>query len=1117
MKDLKVVAYHADDVLDDFHYEALRHKAHAGDSTTWKVLRYFTYHNPHLFRFKMSRKLKNVLDKINDLVAEMNTFGLVEHTEVPEVLCRQTHSGLEEPAEIFGRDDDKDMVVKVLLNQQAQLNVQVLPIIGMGGLGKTTLAKLVYNDCRIQKYFELKMWHCVSENFKPIAVVKSVIELATNGRCDLPDTIELLRGKLQEVIGRKRFLLALDDVWNEERHRWEDDLKPLLCSSIGGPGSVIVITSRSHRVAFIAGTLPPHELECLSEVDSWKLFSKRAFSKGVQEQAQLVTIGRYIVRRCKGLPLALKTMGGLMSSKQDVQEWEAMIESNMGDNIRGKDEIMSILKLSYRHLSPEMKQCFAFFAVFPKDYEIEKDKLIQMWMANNFIHEEGTMDLYQKGEFIFNHLIWRSFIQEVTLVERIPDSDGPTRYLIRNGCKLHDLMHDLAIYVSDECATADGLIQQKASINDVRHLNISSANDLEQIGGLFKGTTSLRTLFMPSNSRQGLVDTKLVSLRVLCCPCVIHDQLMQTTHLRYLDLSWSGIVRLPDSVCKLYNLQLLRLNNCSRLRYLPEGMATMRNLSHLYLLGCHRLQRMPPKLSLLHNLHTLTTFIVGTEDGYGIDELKDLRQVGNRLELYNLRNVGSMSKANLHEKQNLSELLFFWGRGCTYMPTNAAVPNEIKVLQSLVPHPHSELRILEMHGYRGPTIAQWMRDPKMFQCLRELRISNCPRCMDFPVVWLSSSLEFLFLSHMYNLTTLCNSTHVGAAGHNTSPQIFPKLKRMELNDLPELATWAENSAGESRRMVMFPQLEELIIWRCHKLASLPESSVLKRLECRGDSANGVVPMSMPLRSWPSLVHLKIELLADVWIPLEDQQGCRKSQRPLGTLRSLELMNDDGFISVFNLSKLRHGLQNCLAFLEELSISSWSYIVCWPVEEFRCLPRLRSLRISDCRKLEGKGSSKEILQLPQLERLRIICCDSLLEIPKLPTSLEEMNIFWCPRLVALPSNLGNLPKLRKISVSSCRGLQALPDGMDRLTSLEVLVLSKCPGIKEFPQGLLQRLPALKSIGIDGCPDLQRHCREGGQYFGLVSSIPEKNIPTAELETKNPETRNFIKTCLHFAKL
>ncbi|OEL32884.1 putative disease resistance protein RGA1 [Dichanthelium oligosanthes] len=1071
MKELKAVAYQADDVLDCFRYEGLRRQAQTGESMARKVQSYFTTQSPLLFRFTICRTLNRVLKKMDELVMEMNTFGLVEGTEVLQGLYRQTHSALDESAEIYGRDRDKELVVKLLLDQQDQHNVQVLPIIGMGGLGKTTLAKMVFNDSRVQKHFELKMWYCVSENFEATAIVKSIIELATNKRCDLPDTIELLRGRLQEVLGRKRYLLILDDVWNEEQQKWEDDLKPLLCS-IGGSGSIIVVTSRSQQVASIMGTLPPHELACLSEDGSWELFSKKAFSKGVQERAEFVTIGRRIVNKCKGLPLALKTMGGLMSSKQQALEWQAIAESNLGDTVRGKDEILSILKLSYQHLSPEMKRCFAFCAVFPKDYEMEKDMLIQLWIANGFICEEGTMDLEQKAEFIFNDLVWRSFLQVFKLVKQA--FYGSKRE--SNGCKMHDLMHDLAKAVANECATAEELIQQKASIKDVRHVQMSNTDELKQVNRLFKGTISLGTLLALSTSDKDLTDLKPMTLRALCCysdhPSIVRSQFVNTAHLRYLDLSGShSIVRLPNSVCMMYNLQSLRLNNCYQLRYLPEGMATMRKLSHIYLLGCHNLERMPPNLSQLHNLRTLTTFVVDTEDGFGIEELKDLRHLGNRLELYNLEKVKTGSKANIHGKQNLSELLLYWNHKESVIPRNGQVGNEEEVLESLVPH--SELKILEVHGYVGLTISQWMRDPHMFQCLRELRISNCPRCKDLPLVWLSSSLEHLSLSCMVSLTTLCKQVDVEAARYNSTPQIFPRLKRMTLDNLPNLENWTEDIAGETSSFLMFPQLEELRIYDCFKLASLPESPVLTNLTCISYSVRAFVSMSMPLGSWPSLVSLNVGLLANIVIPPEDQQS--QGQRSLDTLRSLETKGDNGFVSIFSLSKLRLGPCDCFAFVEELVISSCYNIVHWPVEELRCMPRIRSLRIWHCTNLEGKGSSsEEILPLPHLERLWIASCGRLLEIPKLPASLEEMKISYGISLVALPSNLGNLAKLRKLGMWGCNDLRELPDGMDGLTSLERLSISGCPGIEKFPQGLLQQLSALKYLYIHDCPDLQRRC-------------------------------------------
>lgn len=1109
MKDLKAVAYQADDVLDDFQYEALRREAQRNRSMASKVLGNFTSNNILVFRHKVSRDLKNVLEKIDELVTEMSTFRLVERVEAPHIMYRETHSVLDESTKIFGREHDKEVVVELLLGQRDQQHLQVLPIIGMGGLGKTTLAKMVYNDCRVQKHFDLKIWHCVSENFSATAVVRSVIELATGERCDLPDTIELLQQELRKVVGWQRLLLIFDDVWSEEHRKWEDDLKPLLWSSVANArsGSMIIVTSRSRKVASIMGTHPPHELTCLREDESWELFSNKAFSKGVQENEEFITIGKRIVDKCMGLPLALKTMGGLMSSKQQAQEWMAIAESNLGDICTGKDEVLSILKLSYKHLSSEMKQCFSFCAIFLKDCEIEKDILIQLWIANGFLREEGLMDLEQKGEFVFNELIWRSFLQDVKFVR-------PTRHIFgsrieTDGCKMHDLMHDLARDVANECAIAEDIIQEKVSIRDVHHLHISSADELKQMSGLFKSAICLRTLLTPLASHKDLREVKLMSLRVLCCRKPSSSLVLQAKHLHYLDLSDSEIIKLPNSVCMLYNLQSLRLNNCQWLKVLPEGMRTMKKLRHLYLLGCHDLQRMPPKLSQLCNLHTLTTFIVGTGDGFGIEELKDLQQLGNRLELFCLRKVKSGSKANLHEKKNLSELLLDWGWGYrrSGFSIDYEVDNEEEVLESLVPH--GELKILEFRGYRGLTISQWMRDSQMFQCLKELSISNCTRCKDIPVVWLSPSLEILQLFRMASLTTLCKNIDVEASELHSSLQVFPRLKRMSLDYLPNLERWAESSAGEPHSSVMFPRLEVLKVTACKKLANLPDSPLLTYLSFLGVPENplirhmgyanyceeGVVPTTIPLGSWSYLVSLHVGLQVDMVMPLETQQG---QVQILENLRHLRLMGDDGFLSVFSLSRLQQGLVSSLAFVEELEISSCSNIVHWPVEELQFLSHLRSLYIWGCKNLEGKvSSSEEVLPLPHLEKLSIRGCYSMLEIPKLPSSLEIINISHGSSLVALPSNLGNLAKLWCLSVTDCSRLKVLPDGMDGLISLKELTIVRCHMIVKFPQGLLQRLPALKHLEIEDSPNLQRCCGQGGECFDLISSIPHKSIQAIEL--------------------
>ncbi|TVU04750.1 hypothetical protein EJB05_47883, partial [Eragrostis curvula] len=1094
MKELKAAAYQADDVLDDIQYEGLRQEAQDGAAS--KILRYFTLHSPLMFRLTVSRDLNKVLKKFDELVLEMHTIGLVECVEVPQPLYQQAHATLDDSADVFVRGHDKEIVVKLLLDQQDKKNVQVLPITGIGGLGKTTLVKMVYNDCRVQKHFELKMWHCVSENFKATDVLRSIIELATNEPARVLETVDFLRQRLHGVIGRQRFLLILDDVWNDEQRKWEEYLRPLLC--IGGSGSMIILTSRSQQVASTMGTLPLYELACLSEDDSWELFSKKAFSR-VKEKDEFILTGKRIVNRCKGLPLALKTLGGLMSSKEQVQEWEAIAESNISNTSRGKDEVLSLLKLSFRHLPSEMKRCFAFCAVFPKGYEMDKDKLIQLWMANGFIHEEGTMDLAQKGEFIFNELVKRSFLQDVT--PKIIFLQRSMHDIV--GCKMHDLMHDLAKDVTDECASAEELSQGKTSIKDVYHMQVSWC-ELKEISGLLKGASSLRTLLTRSEHKH-LRELRLMSLRALCCEnsSITHCQLINAAHLRYLDLSGSNIVSLPNLVCLLYNLQSLWLNGCSRLCYLPEGMQIMRKLSHLYLLGCDSLERMPPNLSRLPNLRTLTTFIVDTGDGFGIEELKDLRQLGNRLELFNLWKVKSGSKVNLQEKHTLSELLLYWGRDRDYDPFYDKISNnDEEVLESLVPH--DQLKVLKIHGYGGLAMSQWMRDPKMFQFLRELVITECPNCNELPLVWLSSSLEDLSLSGMLSLTTLCKSIDLAVAGFDTPLPIFPKLKRMMLRQLLEFEKWAENSSGEPISSVMFPLLEELRIINCYKLGSLPDCPALRYLSTRGHTSRGLVPMSMLLGSCPTLVQLDVGLLEDVVKPQEDPQS--QIPRPLGTLRKLNILGEDGFMSIFNM-KLQ--LWDCLASVEQVDIFSCHSIVYWPLEELRCLPRLRSLGIWFCNKLEGKGSSSnEILPLPQLEWLSVHSCESLLEIPKLPTSLEEIKICHNGSLVSLPSNLGNLAKLRHLYVEDCATLKALPDRMDGLISLEGLMIEECPGIEKFPQGLVQRLPALKLLEIKACPDLQRRCRHGGEYFDLITCIPNKDVPAAESNMKNCHSKTLV---------
>ncbi|XBI05970.1 hypothetical protein VPH35_134044 [Triticum aestivum] len=228
-------------------------------------------------------------------------------------------------------------------------------------------------------------------------------------------------------------------------------------------------------------------------------------------------------------------------------------------------------------------------------------------------------------------------------------------------------------------------------------------------------------------------------------------------------------------------------------------------------------------------------------------------------------------------------------------------------------------------------------------------------------------------------------------------------------------------------------------------------------------------MSIRLDSWPFLVSFTLGSPEDIpMLPLDAQQS--QSQTPLEKLETLTLEGPKSLLRSSGLSSSQLMVWKCFRFLRHLTISRCSDLVRWPTEELRCLDRLRSLCIVDCENLEGGTSSSEE--------------------ETLPLSLEKLTISGCCSVVALPWNLRNLAKLSDLWVKNCDGLEVLPDGMCGLTSLRKLNIWYCPELEEFPHGLLERLPALEEFVILGCAGLQTRCREGGEYFHLLSSVPRK---------------------------
>ncbi|XP_057978574.1 putative disease resistance RPP13-like protein 1 isoform X4 [Malania oleifera] len=456
LKDLRDLAYDVEDLLDEFDTEALRRKLMADpQATTSKVQSFIpTCLNPSiiLFRYQMSSKIKEIDGRFRNILEQKDHFGLEKIlqrlTEVPS--RPHTTSCVFDPR-IYGRAEDiRKLKQSILTDNGSGEKVGVIPIVGMGGIGKTTLARHVFNDETVYGHFHEKAWVCVSDNYDIKRITKAILESFTSQSSSLNELNEL-QTKVNETLTEKKFLLVLDDVWNTDYVDWDNLRSPF---GSGKQGSKIIVTTRNHNVVSTMAPMRSHfSLNHLSDDDCWLVFKQHAFEAGDMEEAcppNLISIGRKIVEKCKGLPLAAKSLGGLLRNKLNVREYEDVLNSEIWDlSEEGSNGIVPALKLSYYHLPAYLKPCFEYCSIFPKDYEFEEREVVFLWIAQGYISGEQMEDV---GNQYFRELSSRLFFQ--------PSSGDGSLFV------MHDLIHNLARNI------AEG--DEKSEINKVRHFSYTS-------------------------------------------------------------------------------------------------------------------------------------------------------------------------------------------------------------------------------------------------------------------------------------------------------------------------------------------------------------------------------------------------------------------------------------------------------------------------------------------------------------------------------------------------------------------------------------------------------------------------------------------------------------------
>ncbi|XP_054790406.1 putative disease resistance protein At3g14460 isoform X2 [Prosopis cineraria] len=1018
---VKDAVHDAEDALDEIDYEETKRvvEAKSQSGSVIREVRNFFTGSASSFDKEIESRIKQVLHNLEYLKSQMDILGLKEGGGAGVGSMRKVPTTcLVDEARIYGRNEDKNEIIDgwLLSQQYNSSQLSIFSIVGMGGLGKTTLAQCIYNDVRVQDRFELKAWVCVSDDFDVTRVTRAIIE-AISFCNDNSESLNVLQNKLKGMLTGKRFFLVLDDLWNEEFNEWEALQTPF---KFGASGSKILVTTRTNKVASTMRSTKIYSLKCLKEEDSWLLFKEYALSNGDAHfsNVDIEAIGREIIKKCNGLPLALKTIGSLLHTRSSIEEWNDILRSEIWEE--GKDIIPPALRLSYRHLPSLLKRCFAYCLIFPKDHEFSKEHLVELWMAENFFTRQQKKDLKDVGDQLFHDLLSRSFFQKA--------SGDKTCYV------MHDLINDLAKNVSGEfClrlqdAKAQNVLKVTRHFSYIRERWGDSTGKFEIICNAEKLRTFMHDsrhdpfLFVSNNMIKDLL-LKFRCLRVLNLSgysniIKLPKSIGKLKHLRYLDLSKTGIKRLPDSICSLYNLQTLKLGFCEGLEELPNDLHKLINLRHLDFRET-TVKNMPKRMGELRNLQVLSSFVVGECEETDIKQLSDL-DLGGALSILNLQNALDPEEcltANLRNKRQLEELALGWSM------KNEESHQERDVLENL--QPPQNLKNLSISNFEGPNFPNWLTDNTLSYVV-SIELINCKYCLSLPSLGLLSTLKSLSIIGLDSVVVVGPEFY----GNNSCKTSFASLEILRFKGMKGWEEWnCEDVDGA------FPCLREFSLIRCPKLkeqripALLPSLMKLVIVDCE--------QLVDSLLRAPSVHELVL-------------QSCGKVQ-----------------------------LECLPSTLKDLAIRE-PFTECFSVETFEnmvahtCLERLITLNFASLGFPLPHGHNF-------LQGIRIHGCDSLRTFPlDLFPNLQVLELMQCGNLETLSVGEGHdhhMNSLVSLKLIECHKFESFPKGGFSAPKLVEFRVERLESLKSLPERMHILFPALCFIRIEGCTQVESFS-EGG---------------------------------------
>lgn len=1007
LKKLKDAAYDIDDLIDEIHSEAVIMRPNS-------VSHFFSSSNPVLNRIAVFWKIKMLKKKLDDIATERIQFNLIpKHGPAmqPVVGNRETISKVDE-SKVVGRGDDKEDIMKMVLDTTCEEDISVIPIVGIGGLGKTTLAQLVFHDKRANdEVFDPRIWVSVSQNFKLQTIVAPILA-ATKEQCDL-NNLETIADFLSRTFTGKKYLLVLDDVWNENREEWER-LKLLLKD--GKRGSKIIVTTRYKRVAMMMRTVPPFSLKGLSEDDCWELFKLKAFEKGEEElYPNLVEIGREIVKKCGGVPLAANALGSMLRFKREPVSWIAVRDCEIWQ-LENEDIILPSLMLSYEQMPADLKQCFAYCSIFPKNYEIEKEKLIQQWIALGFI-DSGKQTIRpkeDKGNEYFDHLLWMSFFQD------LEDKES-----VKFGAKygIHHLVYELAQSISgEEVQSINHDVQTNSAFDLCRYVSVRNGINqvprslLKKVRALHFRDGPLYSEFLCHSNCLRVLDLHGTQMKEL--PDFIH----KLKHLRYLDLSSSCVESLPKSIHVMPNLETFHLSNCSNIRKLPGSIGRLKNLQNLNLAACN-LVSLPDSLGSLRNLKILDLSLCSylkelPESIHGLTKLQSLNlEACSNLSILpqSIGNLQNLQLLNLSRCGLLCSLPESLGNLLNLLTLNLSLCNDLKVL------PESVGRLNKLQTFDLSQCSGLLNLPKSVGNLQGLQILNFSQ---------NSSLEVLPMSigYLQNLQTLNLSMN------------------LELKELPDSIGYLCN-------------LRTLILSHCWNLQMLPNSiTYLSKLETL--NLVGCEELKELPNDTASMVNLR-------YLINNQCQSLRGLPLGLGHLTKLEMLP----LFIAGIEKVdKYG---SIAELEHLNLLSGDLQIKFYGHRKSLINDVARARINNKKKLQSLSLTWPSSDTEKDE------IEVLLETLVPPPSLEVLHINgYSGRAFSSWMSSDSLPKLVNLQLSNIPNCNFIPP-LGQLQFLQSIELRHLMGLRTICSDSFdnreQRValyPSLKELHFENLPNLEK---------------------------------------------